>query len=278
MLIKFTKMHGLGNDFMVVDNLAGDITFNTGQIANLANRHFGIGFDQLLVVEKSNTKDIDFRFVIYNADGSEGAQCGNGARCFARFVSENGLSNNNPIVVETRFGIISLHLNVDNTVRVDMGKPNLKYEMDDIMPAQEKSRKRYKTLKEMHEGIVLSVGNPHYVMIKKDIWNIDVKGIAKEIQDSGFFPDGINVGFMQIDDDKSRIQLRVYERGVGETLSCGSGACAAVIYGVIRPLGWLNSKVRVDFERGDVQVEYKKGEHVFLSGPAEFVFKGQVEV
>jgi diaminopimelate epimerase len=275
MLIDFTKMHGLGNDFMVVDNLAGGITFN-GQISNLANRHFGIGFDQLLVVETSNTKDIDFRYVIYNADGSEAEQCGNGARCFARFVSEKGLSNNNPIVVETRSGIISLHLNDDNTVRVDMGKPNLKYDMDNIMPTQEKPKEEYQILREKHQGIVLSVGNPHYVMIKKDIWNIDVEGIAEEIQNSGFFPDGINVGFMQIGDDRSRIQLRVYERGVGETLTCGSGACAAVIYGTIMPS--LNSKVRVDFEQGDVQVEYKKGEHVFLSGPAQFVFEGRVEI
>jgi diaminopimelate epimerase len=276
MLIDFTKMHGLGNDFMVVDNLAGDITFNAEQISNLANRHFGIGFDQLLVVETSNRKDTDFRYVIYNADGSEAEQCGNGARCFARFVSEKGLSNNNPIVVETRSGIISLHLNDDNTVRVDMGKPNLKYDMDNIMPTQEKPKEEYQILREKHQGIVLSVGNPHYVMIKKDIWNIDVEGIAEEIQNSGFFPDGINVGFMQIGDDRSRIQLRVYERGVGETLTCGSGACAAVIYGTIMPS--LNSKVRVDFEQGDVQVEYKKGEHVFLSGPAQFVFEGRVEI
>lgn len=277
MLIDFTKMHGLGNDFMVVDNLAGDITFNAEQISNLANRHLGIGFDQLLVVETSNTKDIDFRYVIYNADGSEAEQCGNGARCFARFVSEKGLSNNNPIVVETRSGIISLHLNDDNTVRVDMGKPNLQYE-DSIIPKQGIGREIYQTLKEKHEGIVLSVGNPHYVMIKKDIWNIDVEDIAEDIQNSGFFPDGINVGFMQMEDFRDIIQLRVYERGVGETLSCGSGACAAVICGVIRPLGWLNSKVRVDFEQGNVQVEYKKGEHVFLSGPAQFVFEGRVEI
>lgn len=275
MLIDFTKMHGLGNDFMVVDNLAGDITFNAEQISNLANRHFGIGFDQLLVVETSNTKDIDFRYVIYNADGSEAEQCGNGARCFARFVSEKGLSNNNPIVVETRSGIISLHLNDSNTVRVDMGKPNLQYE-DSIIPKQEKPKKEYQTLREKHKGIVLSVGNPHYVMIKKDIWNIDVKGIAEDIQNSGFFPDGINVGFMQMENFRDIIQLRVYERSVGETLSCGSGACAAVIQGV--RMGLLDAKVRVDFKQGDVQVEYKKDGHVFLSGPAQFVFEGKVEI
>lgn len=274
MLINFTKMHALGNDFMVLDNLAGDITFNAGQIASLANRHFGIGFDQLLMVEACSTQNVDFRYIIYNSDGSQVSQCGNGARCFARFVTEKGLTNNNPIKVETLSGIISLHLNNDNTVRVDMVKPNLQYE-DSIIPKQGIGRKTYQTFRDKYKGCVLSVGNPHYVMIENDIWNIDVEGIAEKIQGSAFFPDGINVGFMQII-NKNTIALRVYERGVGETLSCGSGACAAVIYGV--RMGLLDSKVRVEFKQGGVQVEYNDGGHVFLSGSAEFVFAGQVEI
>lgn len=276
MLINFTKMHGLGNDFMVIDNTDGSVTLSVEQITKLAQRNFGVGFDQLLLVEKADVDTIDFKYRIFNADGSEVAQCGNGARCFARFVTEKGLTSNNPIKVETHSGTMSLLVNDDQTVRVDMGKPNLTYDIDNIVPKQTTPRQEYETLRERYEGGVLSVGNPHYVMIKKDIWNIDIEGIAEEIQDNGFFPDGINVGFMQIE-DRDRIQLRVYERGVGETLSCGSGACAAVIYGVTA--GLLNSKVTVDFERGDVQVEYNKGGgHVFLSGPAEFVFEGQVEI
>lgn len=277
MLINFTKMQALGNDFMVIDNRDGSIKFETGQISQLAQRNFGVGFDQLLMVESTATPEVDFRYVIYNANGSQASQCGNGARCFARFVTEKGLTKNNPIKVETRDSVMTLYLSNDNTVRVDMGKPNLQYDMDNTMPIQEEAGERYKTLREKHKGMVLSVGNPHYVMTQPDIWSIDVEGIAKEIQHSGFFPDGINVGFMQIDgSDLSRIQLRVYERGVGETLSCGSGACAAVIYGVEQ--GWLDSEVMVDFEQDSVQVEYKKSGHVFLSGSAEFVFEGQVEI
>ena len=271
MLIDFTKMHGLGNDFMVVDNLAGNITFNAEQIANLANRHFGIGFDQLLVVETSSTKDIDFRYVIYNADGLEVEQCGNGARCFARFVSEKGLSNNNPLVVETRSGIISLHLNDGNTVRVDMGKPSLKpADMPLLVPQQ---RRHYQI--EGFELGVVSIGNPHCVMLVEDINAIDVSGIATKIQQSELLPNQANIGFMQIL-STHEINLRIYERGSGETLACGSGACAAVVYGVEQ--GLLKESVVAHLRGGDALIEYVQGEHVFLSGPAQFVFEGRVEI
>lgn len=260
MKINFTKMHALGNDFMVIDNTKGQITPKNLPISEWAKRNFAVGFDQLLMVELSNTPNVDFRYVIYNASGSEVAQCGNGARCFARFVTEKGLTTNNPIKVETHAGLMSLFINEDNTVRVDMGEVN---------PIPNRPEK--------HHSCMLSVGNPHYVKIENDIWNIDIENIAKEIQNSGFFPEGINVGFMQIDTKyRDVIQLRVYERGVGETLSCGSGACAAVACGVNH--GYLDSKVRVDFEQGSVQVEYQKGGHIFLSGEAAFVFEGQIEI
>lgn len=270
MLINFTKMHGLGNDFMVIDNTDGSVALSAGQITKLAQRNFGIGFDQLLMVKSSTTVGVDFCYVIYNADGSEVTQCGNGARCFACFVTEKGLTSNNPIKVETRSGTMSLLVNDDQTVRVDMGEPSFK--LKDIPLLVDVQAETYEI--EGYELGVLSVGNPHCVMIVDDIYDIDVKSIATCIQNSELLPEQANIGFMQII-NKNTIALRVYERGVGETLSCGSGACAAVIYGV--KMGLLDSEVSVKFARGSVSVTYE-GEHVFLSGPAEFVFEGQVEI
>jgi len=275
MLIDFTKMHGLGNDFMVVDNRAGDITFNAKQISNLADRHFGIGFDQLLVVETSNTKDIDFRYVIYNADGLEVEQCGNGARCFARFVSEKGLSNNNPIVVETRSGIISLHLNDSNTVRVDMGVPIWK--PSEIPFTQMVNEKATYNIEGFKVGVV-SMGNPHAVLVVKDI-NKEIKKTAKKIQGSDYFKKGVNVNFVEISSNNKEITLRTYERGVGETLACGSGACATVAY--LHKLGRVKLNkglgVQVNFSKGFLYVDIKD-EIVSMIGPAEFVFEGRVEI
>ncbi|ABL02302.1 diaminopimelate epimerase [Candidatus Ruthia magnifica str. Cm (Calyptogena magnifica)] len=271
MLINFVKMHGLGNDFMMVDNLAGDITFNAEQIANLANRHLGIGFDQLLLVETSNTKNVDFRYVIYNADGLEVEQCGNGARCFAFFVSKKGLSNNNPIVVETRSGIINLYLNDDNTVRVDMGKPSFN-PADILLLVPQQST--YYQIEGFDLGAV-SIGNPHCVMLVEDVNTVDVSSIALRIQQSELLPNQANIGFMQIL-NTHEINLRVYERGSGETLACGSGACAAVVYGVEQ--GLLKENVVAHLNGGDTLIEYIQGGHVFLSGPVQFVFEGKVEI
>lgn len=271
MLINFTKMHGLGNDFMVVDNTFGNITFDTEQVVSLADRNFGVGFDQLLVVESSNTVNIDFRYVIFNSDGSEVEQCGNGARCFARFVRERGLSNSNPVVVETRSGVISLFINNDNTVRVDMGKPNF---IPGSIPLSIDNQQDYYSINGYELGI-LSIGNPHCIMLVEDINDIDISNIAPQIQQSKLLPNQANIGFMQVL-NTSEINLRVYERGSGETLACGSGACAAVIHGVQQ--GLLDSMVVAHLRGGDAIIEYKKGENVFLSGPAEFVFEGQVEI
>ena len=271
MLINFTKMHGLGNDFMVVDNTAGSIIFDSEQIIALANRHFGVGFDQLLVVESTTTPGVDFRYVIYNADGSEVEQCGNGARCFARFVTEKGLTANNPINVETRSGLMSLFINDDNTVQVDMGEPN--FNPADIPLRASQQADTYQIAG--YELAVLSIGNPHCVMLVDDVNAIDVAAIAPQIQQSELLPNQANIGFMQIL-NANEINLRVYERGTGETLACGSGACAAVIHGV--RAGLLDSTVVAHLSGGDALIEYTKDEHVYLSGPAQFVFEAQIDI
>ena len=264
-------MHGLGNDFMVVDNTDGDINFSVEQIRNLSDRHLGVGFDQLLVVESSTSPGIDFRYVIYNADGSEVAQCGNGARCFARFVTQKSLTTRNPIVVETHSSVITLHINADNTVRVDMGNPS--FALDSIPLIAPEIQPTYEI-----EGLemgVLSMGNPHCVLIVEELLTLDIASISTKIQSNKALPNQANIGFMQIV-NRSEINLRVYERGSGETLACGSGACAAVVYGVEK--GLLDEKVCAHLTGGDAAIEYQKGGHVFLSGPAEFVFEGQVSL
>ncbi|CAC9525957.1 Diaminopimelate epimerase [Bathymodiolus heckerae thiotrophic gill symbiont] len=271
MMIQFTKMHGLGNDFMVVDNTNGDINFNIEQIVALSDRHFGVGFDQLLVVEKSSTTGIDFRYLIYNADGSEVEQCGNGARCFARFVREKRLTLSNPITVETHSSVITLQINADNTVRVDMGKP--RFEPSSIPLIAEHVQSTYQI--ENFDMGVISMGNPHCVLTVNDISNIEINDISMQIQASDLLPNQANIGFMQVL-NRGEINLRVYERGAAETLACGSGACAAVVHGVEQ--GLLDSLVTVHLTGGDALIEYQPGGVVFLSGPAEFVFEAQIEL
>lgn len=271
MLINFTKMHGLGNDFMVVDNTAGNITFDLGQIQTLSDRHFGVGFDQLLMVESSTTPGVDFGYAIYNADGTEVAQCGNGARCFARFVIEKRLTTNNPINVETRAGLMSLLVNDNDTVKVDMGEPNFNPVNIPILASEQANI--YQILG--YELGALSIGNPHCVMLVDDVNAVDVASIAPQIQQSELLPSQANIGFMQIL-SANEINLRVYERGAGETLACGSGACAAVIHGV--RLGLLDSTVVAHLNGGDALIEYTNNEHVFLSGPAQFVYEAQIEI
>ncbi len=270
MLINFTKMHGLGNDFMVVDNTNGNINFTTESIVKLSNRHFGIGFDQLLIVELSASEGVEFHYVIYNADGSEVEQCGNGARCFARFVTENNLTANNPIVVETSSGVIVLEINNDNTVSVNMGKPS--FDPVDIPLIADDIQSTYQI--EDFEMGVLSMGNPHCVLIFDDISDLNIAPIALKIQHSEKLPNQANIGFMQII-NRGEINLRVYERGAGETLACGSGACAAVVHGIKQ--GLLDHSVVAHLTGGDALIEYDQDE-VFLSGPAEFVFKGKIEI
>jgi len=263
-------MQGLGNDFVVIDNIEGDVCLSTEEIRQLSNRRFGIGFDQLLMVESASIKGVDFRFVIFNADGSEVSQCGNGARCIALYLQKKDLTNRNTITVETNSGNLVLTINQDKSVRVEMGEPNFTpSEIPFITHAQAVEY----NLEGQKMGI-LSIKNPHAVIILNNIDQDDIEDTASKLQNSDYFPESVNVGFMQILDRKEII-LRVIERGVGETLACGSGACAAVIHGI--RLGLLENKVTVHLKGGDAFVEFYE-DTVYLSGPGEFVYEGSVNL
>jgi len=263
-------MQGLGNDFVVIDNIEGDVCLSTDEIRQLSDRRFGIGFDQLLMVEKSTTKNVDFRYVIFNADGSEVSQCGNGARCVALYLQKKDLTNKNTITVETNSGNLVLTINQDKSVCVAMGKPS--FNPSEIPFITQTKAVEY-TLEGQKMG-VLSIGNPHAVIILKNIDQENIKDTAIKLQNLNCFPESVNVGFMQIL-DRNEINLRVIERGVGETLACGSGACAAVIHGI--QLGILEDKVKVHLKGGDASVEFN-GDMVYLSGPGEFVYEGALDL
>ena len=267
-MIYFTKMHGLGNDFVIIENIDGDVSLSTEEIRKLSDRRFGIGFDQLIMVESSSSKDVDFRYVIFNADGSEVNQCGNGARCFALYIHKKNLSFKNPLSVETNTGIMVLTVNSDDSVRVEMGEPNF---LPSIIPLDVNEESSEYMVEGFKVGS-LSIGNPHAILILDDISDIDAT--ALKIQSSNDFPEGVNVGFMKVI-SKDEIQLRVVERGAGETLACGSGACAAVIHGI--RLGLLNPKVKVRLNGGNAMVEYD-GKKVYLTGPGEFVYEGSINL
>ena len=269
-MIYFTKMQGLGNDFIVIDNIDGDICLSTEEIRQLSDRRFGIGFDQLLMVESATNKGVDFRYVIFNADGSEVSQCGNGARCFALYLQKKGLTNKNTITVETKSGSLVLTIIQDKSVRVEMGEPNF---IPSEIPFIAHAESIEYTLEGQKMG-VLSIKNPHAVIILNHIDQEDIEDTATKLQNSDYFPESVNVGFMQILDRKEII-LRVIERGVGETLACGSGACAAVIHGI--RLGLLENKVTVHLKGGDAFVEFYE-DTVYLSGTGELVYEGAVNL
>jgi len=269
-MIYFTKMQGLGNDFVVIDNIEGDVCLSTDEIRQLSDRRFGIGFDQLLMVESATTKNVDFRYVIFNADGSEVSQCGNGARCLALYLQKKDLTNKNTITVETNSGKLVLTINKDKSVRVEMGEPSFN-------PSEIPFITQVEAIEYDVEGQkmgVLSIGNPHAVIIQKNIDEEDIDNTATKLQHSNYFPESVNVGFMQIL-NRNEINLRVIERGVGETLACGSGACASVIHGI--RLGILENKVKVHLKGGDALVEFHE-DTVYLSGPGEFVYEGALNL
>jgi len=263
-------MQGLGNDFIIIDNIEGNVSLSTEEIRQLSDRRFGIGFDQLLIVESATIKDVDFRYVIFNADGSEVSQCGNGARCLALYLQKKDLTNKNTITVETNSGILVLNINQDKSVRVEMGEPC--FIPSDVPFITQEQAIEY-NLEGQKMG-VLSINNPHAVLILEDIDIEYIEDTATKLQNSDYFPESVNVGFMQIL-NRNEINLRVIERGVGETLACGSGACAAVIHGI--QLKLLEDKVKVHLKGGDAFVEYN-GDKVFLSGPGEFVYEGAVNL
>jgi diaminopimelate epimerase len=268
MNIQFTKMQGLGNDFMVVDNTADTINLNLSQIQQLADRRFGIGFDQLLMVKTNTTGDANFDYIVYNADGSQVEQCGNGARCFARFVYEKGLTNKTTITAKTLAGIITLHINDDNTVKVNMGKA-------DFAPTtiiHNNNQQDFYYIAGFKMGLV-SMGNPHAVIIVDDITTTNVAEIGSAVQNDASFINSVNVNFVQII-DKNTIKVRTFERGVGETLACGSGVCATTAF--LHHIGKTNANLTAQLTGGVAEIELKN--NVYLSGPAEFVFTGKVEI
>ena len=283
--IKFSKMHGLGNDFIVIDGIHQAVQLNADMIRKLADRHFGIGFDQLLLVEKNQQEDVDFRYRIFNADGAEVEQCGNGARCFARFIFEKKLSDKNPLKVETRSGVISLLRTSDNQVRVDMGAPVFDAARIpfDVQAANSSINTKQQVELDTPFGVlllsVLSMGNPHAVLQVNDVENYDIEKIGTHLQKHPAFPKSVNVGFMQIV-NRQNIRLRVFERGVGETLACGTGACAAFV--AAYKLGLVDREASVVLPGGKLQISWLSAQNndetssVFMTGPATHVYDGEI--
>lgn len=278
--LKFTKMHGLGNDFMVIDGINQTFNPQEAPIAQWANRYTGIGFDQLLLVEKSIHRHADFRYRIFNADGNEVEQCGNGARCFVRFVVEKELTQKHEITVETASGFIQPRLNDNGLVTVNMGKPQFSPEAVPFIlrPNEQANATSYIIVNGLDsaEMSLLSMGNPHAVMLVNDIATAPVAEWGMALQNHARFPARINVGFMQIE-NSHHIQLRVFERGVGETMACGTGACAAVVAGI--RLGLLDSgkQITVSLSGGDLLIQWQEGNDVLMTGPATTVFEGVIQ-
>lgn len=276
MLVEFTKMHGLGNDFMVIDLVTQNLTITKELVCVMADRHTGIGFDQLLLVEPPTRPDTDFCYRIFNADGSEVAQCGNGARCFASFVQARKLSYKHRLRVETKSGILTLTTNRYGLVQVDMGKP--KFDPDDI-PFAPKAITKVGNAYRLNVNdtpvalYVCNMGNPHALILVDDVLTADVAGLGALIGRHEAFFEGVNVGFVQIVNQR-HIRLRVFERGVGETQACGSGACAAVAVGVRE--GWVDEgeEVRVQLYGGSLGVRYQDGYSVLMTGATNFVYEG----
>jgi diaminopimelate epimerase len=276
MKFRFSKMQGLGNDFVVIDGVRQPIALSPGQVRFLADRHFGIGCDQLLLVERAPGADVDFRYRIFNADGGEVEQCGNGARCFVRFVHEQGLTEKREIRVETLRGIIRPRLEADGEVTVDMGVPVLEPAR---IPFTSDSTEIVQPLEVKGRSIAItavSMGNPHAVQVVDDAEAASVALEGPLIEAHPRFPRRVNAGFMQVV-GRRHIRLRVFERGAGETLSCGTGACAAVVAGILR--GLLDSPVRVETHGGELVIAWQGiGAAVLMTGPAVTVFTGEIEL
>ena len=275
MLMKKKKMHGLGNDFVVIDNVTQNFYVNPEQIKQWADRHRGIGFDQLLLVEPPYDPDLDFHYRIFNADGSEVAQCGNGARCFAKFVKAKGLSNKNHLKVSTKAGTMVLHIEKDGQVTVEMGEPM--FEPASVPFKAQKPEHTY-VLRVADETVlcgVMGLGNPHCVIETDDVNTAPVASLGEKIAQHERFPESVNVGFMQIV-SRQHVNLRVFERGVGETQACGSGACAAAVIGMQQDK--LDRQVKVSLPGGDLMIRWQAGQAVKMTGPATLIFDGQMVI
>ena len=276
MRLRFTKMQGTGNDFVVLDGIGQKVALTPAQLRRLADRHFGVGADQVLVVERPGAPGVDFRYRIFNADGGEVEQCGNGARCFVRFVRDKGMTAQTEIRVETRSGIIVPRMESDGRVTVDMGRPVF----DPVrVPFRTDSDALVQSIDV--DGVqvsitVLSMGNPHAVQVVDDVETAPVATLGPRIERHARFPQRVNAGYMQVE-GRSRIALRVYERGTGETLACGTGACAAVAAGI--RLGLLDSPAVVGTRGGELTVRWAGADNpVYMTGPADTVFEGEIEI
>jgi len=276
MKLRFTKMHGLGNDFVVFDAISQAVNLTSAQLRHIADRHFGIGCDQILLVEKATRADADFRYRIFNADGGEVSQCGNGARCFVRFVHGHGLSDKTTLRVETLSGIIEPTLLDNGEVSVNMGTPH--FAPADVPFIADAIALSYPL--QVGEHLInitaLSMGNPHAVLRVNDLDTAPVAILGAAIESHPRFPQGVNAGFMEIL-TPHEIRLRVFERGAGETLSCGTGACAAVVAGVSN--AWLQTPVTVHTRGGDLKIDWAgENQAVTMRGPATTVFEGEIEL
>ena len=276
MQLNFSKMHGLGNDFVVIDGINQAVNLTQDEIRYIADRRFGVGCDQVLLVEKPQSENAEFHYRIFNADGGEVEQCGNGARCFARFVSDKGLTDSQQIPVETAAGLIVLQLETDGQVTVNMGIPRLVPESLPFDADKQANSYQLEVEGKIYDIAAVSMGNPHAVLRVDDVNSAPVETLGPLIESHQRFPKRVNVGFMQVI-DKNSIRLRVYERGAGETLACGTGACAAMVAGNIQ--GWLSNRVTVRLSAGNLEISWQGGDNpLYMTGSATHVFEGQIEL
>ncbi|MDD2132708.1 diaminopimelate epimerase [Pseudomonas kurunegalensis] len=276
MLLRFTKMHGLGNDFMVLDLVSQHAHIQPKHAKQWGDRHTGIGFDQLLIVEAPNNPEVDFRYRIFNADGSEVEQCGNGARCFARFVLDKRLTAKKRIRVETKSGIIVLDVQNDGQVSVDMGPPRFIPAEIPFIADEQALNYPLEVDGQPHSIAAVSMGNPHAVLRVDDVQTAPVHELGPKIENHPRFPQRVNAGFIQVI-DRHRANLRVWERGAGETQACGTGACAAAVAAISQ--GWMDSPVSLDLPGGRLHIEWAgPGKPVLMTGPAVRVYEGQVRL
>ncbi len=285
MRVRFTKMQGAGNDFVMLDGIAQPFALSAEQLRRLADRRFGVGADQVLLVERSALPEVDFRYRIFNADGGEVEQCGNGARCFVKFVHARGLTNKTEIRVETAGGLIAPRLEPDGSVTVDMGPPvfepaQVPFDETGLIPTTVGRAQRW-TIEvdgSTRELQVLSMGNPHAVQMVSDVETAPVTTEGPLLEHHARFPARVNAGYMQVV-DRQHVKLRVWERGAGETLACGTGACAAAVAGIMQ--GLLDAPVNVQARGGTLRIAWDMetaGAHVFMTGPAVTVFEGEIEI
>ena len=280
MKLHFTKMHGIGNDFIVLNHTKSPFQLTKEIIQSLSHRQLGIGCDQLLVVENSTLKDVDFKYRIFNQDGNEVEQCGNGARCFYRFVKDKHLTDKASIRVETKSGVIELTEDDEHMIEVNMGEPIFNPKLIPFISDTEKNEYSISIDLPDQKGLIniaaLSMGNPHAVITVEDINKAHVKTLGAYLESHALFPKRVNVGFMEIV-TPHHIRLRVFERGVGETLACGTGACAAAVSGIKRQL--LSTPVKVDMTGGSLSIDWKGDTNpVMMKGPAVTIFEGDIEI